>query len=169
MSANFRMNGTPENTWLPGKQPPTVIESTPFWAPPTSQDVLAVGVGTPYCGSRLVNPGQVTYARRRGDLGLTFLADIRHGVPYAGYVTVSVLHRNGDVGASCHCTECGASEGELHRGGEKCVGLQRMRAHHGLNPIEAGHSCLDAVKETRLRPYKSELAVMMVDDQSEPP
>mgnify|MGYP001410744943 CR=1 FL=1 len=63
---------------------------------------------------------------------------------------------------------CGCGCGNF-RGGEKCPGLQRMRQSHGLKPIEAGYSCLDAVKETRLRPYKSERAVMMVDDQSEPP
>ena len=63
---------------------------------------------------------------------------------------------------------CGCGCGNF-RGGEKCPGLQRMRQSHGLKPIEAGYSCLDAVKETRLRPYKSERAVMMVDDMSEPP
>ncbi len=134
-------------------------------------EVLVAARGQKWAVGEGINPGQIAQGvwvtTHRGERRVLILAGLRGF--WSGYVTVTVLNRNGDVLTSHHCTECGAGEGALHRGGEKCPGLQRMRQSHGLKPIEAGYSCLDAVKETRLRPYKSERAVMMVDDMSEPP
>lgn len=178
---NFRMQGRAEGGWLPGKEP------APFTAPAfpaeaarcaelaskvlPDDEVLVAARGQKWAVGEGINPGQIAQGvwvtTHRGERRVLILAGLRGF--WSGYVAVTVLNRNGDVLTSHHCTECGASEGALHRGGEKCPGLQRMRQSHGLKPIEAGYSCLDAVRETRLRPYKSELAVMMVDDQSEPP
>ena len=120
-----------------------------------------------------INPGQIAQGvwvtTHRGERRVLILAGIHPGVPYAGYVTVKVLHRSGDVHTSMHCTECGAGEGELHRRGDECPGLRKMRHRAGLSLERPCESAIGYVKETRLRPYKSELAVMMVDDMSEPP
>ncbi len=120
-----------------------------------------------------INPGQIAQGvwvtTHRGERRVLILAGIHPGVPYAGYVTVKVLHRSGDVHTSMHCTECGAGEGELHRRGDECPGLRKMRHRAGLSLERPCESAIAHVKETRLRPYKSEQAVMMVDDMSEPP
>lgn len=157
---------------LPGKEPApapqlaieyTMTDETRY----PDEDVLAAPIDQKWYATPLVNPGQIAHARVASDGRLlTFLADIYHG---AGYVTVKVLHRSGDVCTSMHCTECGAGERESHRGGEECPGLREMRRRAGLRLEPPGTSAIAHVKETRLRPYKSELAVVMVDDQSEPP
>lgn len=137
-------------------------------APRPDEDVLAAPIDQKWYATPMVNPGQIARARVSGDGRLlTFLADLDN--PYSGYVSVTVLRRWGDVRTSLHCTECGAGEGDLHRGGDECPGLQKMRRAYVNEPREATTSAIANVKETRLRPYKSELAVVMVDDQSEPP
>ena len=159
LAAQFTRSSTADRGWTRAEFASKVLPD---------DEVLVAARGQKWAVGEGINPGQIAHARATFDGRLlTFLADLRGF--WRGYVTVTVLNRNGDVLTSHHCTECGAGEGDLHRGGEKCPGLQRMRQSHGLKPIEAGYSCLDAVKETRLRPYKSELAVMMVDDMSEPP
>ena len=195
---HFRMQGRREEGWLPGKGPERWPSKDPseFYmsvraeagkrpAPPElvieytmtdetprpDEDVLATPIDQKWYATPLVNPGQIAHARVSGDGRLlTFLADLA-AHPYSGYVRVSVLNRNGDVLTSHHCTECGAGEGELHRGGEECPGLQKMRRAAGMahEPLDPTASAIAHVKETRLRPYKSELAVVMVDDMSEPP
>lgn len=193
---NFRMQGRREEGWLPGKEPapftaPAYPDETPRhekhvlprapssdrgWTRaefaskvlPASEDMLCFNQGERVHVSPRVNPGQIAHARVSGDGRLlTFLASLDYS--RFGYVRVTVLHRCGDVLTTHHCTECGAGEGDLHRGGDECPGLQKMRRAYVNEPREATTSAIGHVKETRLRPYKSDLAVMMVDDMSEPP
>lgn len=162
LAAQFTRSSTADRGWTRAEFASKVLPD---------DEVLVAARGQKWAVGEGINPGQIAkgvwVTTHRGERRVLILADLAY--PHAALVKVTVLNRGGDVLTTHHCTECGSGEGGLHRGGEKCPGLQRMRQSHGLKPIEAGYSCLDAVKETRLRPYKSELAVMMVDDMSEPP
>jgi len=188
------MQGRREEGWLPGKEPVACDETPPpekhvLPRAPSSDrgwtraefsskvlpddEVLVAARGQKWAVGEGINPGQIAQGvwvtTPLGARRVLILADLDN--PYSGYVRVSVLRRCGDVRTSLHCTECGAGEGELHRGGDECPGLRKMRrAYVKVNePRGATTSAIAHVKETRLRPYKSEAAVMMVDDQSEPP
>ncbi|MBK9075556.1 MAG: hypothetical protein IPL77_11370 [Flavobacteriales bacterium] len=162
LAAQFTRSSTADRGWTRAEFASKVL---------ADDEVMVAARGQKWAVGEGINPGQIAQGvwvtTHRGERRVLILADLDN--PYSGYVRVTVLRRCGDVRTSLHCTECGAGEGALHRGGEECPGLRKMRHNAGLRIEPPGASAIGHVKETRLRPYKSELAVMMVDDMSEPP
>lgn len=142
-------------------------------------EVTVLASGTHIVTSPLVAQGEMAQAEvlPGGQLvfspggQLVFLAEW-HDSDH-GYVYVTALQRDGHVRTDWLCEACGAGEGEKHRNGELCPGLQKMRERvidvPGMEGVEVlSNSAVARAPEFNLRPPRREL-VVMVDDQSEPP
>lgn len=134
-------------------------------------EVTVLASGTHIATSPLVAKGEMAQAVFAPGGKMVFLAEWQPSDH--GYVYVTTLQRDGHVRPDWLCEACGAGEGEKHRNGEACPGLQKMRERcidvPGMEGVEVlSNSAVARAPGFNLRPPKREL-VVMVDDQSEPP